>query len=421
MIRRFLAALRQKPLPWILVAGLAVLLLVATAALGGGGLSQQPPVAVSSPARAPTSAPAPAPTDTAPATRTAPATPSDPETSAPAPSPGTTPSGKSKTKSSSGNDPMSQAAIDARPGQGPLPSDQEVPCPSATTTVSTGPELTAALGSAKAGDVIAMRDGTYSGNFSTENSGTATSRIFLCGGPGAVLDAGSDDNGYVFHLNGASNWVLSGFTAQNGQKGIVADSSDGSVIEHLTVTNVGDEGIHLRNNSSGNLVIGNTVSHTGSKSAKFGEGIYVGTAVSNWCTYSDCRADASNYNIIAGNDISNTTSESVDIKEGTVGGIIKNNHFDGAGMTAAKSWINVKGNAWTIDANEGHHSPQDGYQSHNILDQWGDHNLFTRNTGSVDGSGYAFALRPEMNNTVSCSNTVSGAGRGLSNIPCVNI
>ncbi len=102
------------------------------------------------------------------------------------------------------------------------------------------------------------------------------------------------------------------------------------------------------------------------------------------------------------------------------GGIIKNNHFDGVGMTASTAWINVKGNAWTIDANEGKNSPQDGYQTHNILDQWGDYNLFTNNTGSVDGSGYAFAATPVMHNTIACSNTITGAGKGLSNIPCSN-
>lgn len=400
MIRRLIQAVRQLALPWILVAGLGVLLLVAVAALAGVALSQQPPMGA--PMGAPTTA-----------TRT----PGDTATAEVPPSPEKTASAKKRKPEKT---PMSQAAIDARPGQGPLPSDQKVDCPATTVAVATADQLNAALNSAQPGDVIGLADGTYAGKFSAKASGTAGNRIFLCGSRNAILDAGDTGSGYVFHLDAASYWVLSGFTVQNGQKGIVTDSSSGSVIEHLTVSNVGDEGIHLRNGSSSNLVIGNTVSHTGSKSEKFGEGIYVGTAVSNWCTYSDCLADASNYNIIAGNTISNTTSENIDIKEGTVGGIIKNNRFDGTGMTAATAWINIKGNAWTIEANEGHNSPQDGYQSHNILDQWGDNNLFVRNTGSVDGTGYAFALRPAMNNVVACSNTVGGAGSGLSNIPCSN-
>ena len=315
---------------------------------------------------------------------------------------------------------MSQAAITARPGQGPLPNDQKIPCPAATVNVSSSSELVAALANSKAGDAIQMHDGIYTGNFATKNSGTAANRIYLCGGPGAVMDGGDTKKGYVFHLDGASYWVLSGFTVRNGQKGIVTDSTNGSVIENLTVTNIGDEGIHLRTNSSSNVVIGNTVGHTGSNNAKYGEGIYIGSAVSNWCTYSKCTADASNYNMIAENVVSDTTAENVDIKEGTVGGVVKNNRFDGTNMSGATAWINVKGNAWTVDGNDGRNSPKDGFQTHNILQQWGDNNIFTHNTGTVNGPGYGIAMTPPMNNIIACSNTLTGAQKGTSNIPCSN-
>lgn len=334
--------------------------------------------------------------------------------------PSASPTAGAKTKVDR-NAPMSQAATDARPGQGPLPSDQPVTCPAATTRVSSAEELTKALGDAKPGNVIQLADGTYSGRFSAKNSGTAAQRIYLCGGRGAVLDAGNADRGYVFHLDGGSYWVLSGFTVRNGQKGIVTDSSNGSVIQNMAVTDTGDEAVHLRRNSSSNLIIGNTIRNAGSHNEKFGEGIYIGSAVSNWCTYTNCVADESNYNIIANNDIANTTSESIDIKEGTIGGIIRGNRFDGTGMTAATAWINVKGNAWTIDANYGRNSPEDGYQTHRILQEWGDYNMFTNNTGSVDGPGYAFAIWPAMHNTVACSNSLANAGRGMSNIRCTNI
>jgi hypothetical protein len=315
---------------------------------------------------------------------------------------------------------MSQSARDARPGAGPLPSDQAASCPAAATKVTTAAELTEALADAKPGDAIHLADGIYSGRFTATNSGTAAQKIYLCGGRGAVLDAGSTDKGYAFHLDGSSYWVLSGFTIRNGQKGIIADSSTGSVIQNLAVTDIGDEAIHLRTNSSSNLIIGNTISGTGNRNKKFGEGIYIGTAVSNWCTYTDCLADQSNYNIIAGNAIAGTTSESIDIKEGTVGGIVKGNRFDGAGMTAASAWVNVKGNAWTIESNHGENSPENGYETHNILQEWGDFNLFTNNSGAVNGSGYGVASWPAMHNTVACSNTLTGAARGVSNIECTN-
>ncbi|MEW1808883.1 right-handed parallel beta-helix repeat-containing protein [Pseudarthrobacter sp. NPDC080039] len=393
---------RRPALPWLLVIILSALLIIsALGVLAATTFHTAQPTAPPVTETAPTTS---APTGAGVVT-------------SPTPDPQSTP--ETKGKSSRGEEPMSAAAQSARPGQGPLPSDHPVSCPAPTKTVSTAADLESALANAVAGDVIALADGTYPGNFSTKNSGAASNRIYLCGGPGAVLDAGGNNNGYVFHLDSASYWVLSGFTVRNGQKGIVTDSSTGSVIEDLTVTDVGDEAIHLRKNSSSNLVTGNTITRTGSKNPKFGEGIYVGTAVSNWCTISDCHTDQSNYNIIANNTISHTTAENIDIKEGTIGGVIKNNHLDGTGMTDATAWINVKGNAWTIDSNDGQNSPGDGYQTHNILQDWGDYNLFTHNSGPVGGPGYGVALRPAMHNTVSCSNTLT-ARSGLATIACTN-
>jgi hypothetical protein len=335
--------------------------------------------------------------------------------SGPAPSPAA--ATKSKVDR---NAAMSQSAKNARPGTGPLPSDQPVSCPAAATKVTTAAELSKALADARPGNVIQLADGIYSGRFSTTSSGTPAQKIFLCGGRGAVLDAGSTAKGYAFHLDGGSYWVLSGFTVRNGQKGIVVDASTGSVIQNVAVTDIGDEAIHLRKNSSSNLITGNTVRSTGSRNEKFGEGIYIGSAVSNWCTYTDCLADESNYNIITNNDIAGTTSESIDIKEGTIGGIVKGNRFDGAGMTTATAWMNIKGNAWTIDSNHGQNSPENGYETHNILQEWGDYNLFANNSGAVNGPGYAFAIWPPMHNTVACSNSLADAGKGLSNVRCTN-
>lgn len=403
--------------PWIIATVMTVIALVAV--IGGIAVAARtaaPPTAAQSPSGsiAVTAEPT--------AAAAASAIPDDsPEDTEDAGASGATSSRSASSKDKVDRDAeMSQSARDARPGAGPLPSDQALPCPADTTKVTTAAELTEALADAKPGDAIHLADGIYSGRFTATNSGTAAQRIYLCGGRGAVLDAGSTDKGYAFHLDGSSYWVLSGFTIRNGQKGIVADSSTGSVIQNLAVTAIGDEAIHLRTNSSSNLITGNTIRGTGNRNKKFGEGIYIGTAVSNWCTYTACLPDQSNYNIIAGNVIAGTTSESIDIKEGTVGGIVKGNRFDGAGMTAASAWMNVKGNAWTIDSNRGENSPENGYETHNILQEWGDYNLFTNNSGAVNGSGFGIASWPAMNNTVACSNTLTGAARGVSNIECTN-
>jgi parallel beta-helix repeat protein len=294
----------------------------------------------------------------------------------------------------------------------------EAACSNPTTRVSSTSALKSALGSAHAGQVILMAPGTYTGNFVASVSGTATSPITLCGSSESILDGGTIKSGYVFHLDSANYWHLEGFTVTDGQKGVVADKTTGALIQGLTVHGTGDEGIHLRDFSSNNTVNGNTVSNTGNLKAKFGEGIYIGTAQKNWCTFSQCKVDNSDHNVISDNHISNTTAENVDIKEGTTGGILTGNTFDGTGMTAADSWVDVKGNDWTIEDNVGKDSVNDGYQTHQILAGWGQDNVFENNTSDVAGPGYAIHVTKPLGNIVRCNNTATGARAGLSNLKC---
>ncbi|MEV5954136.1 right-handed parallel beta-helix repeat-containing protein [Streptomyces sp. NPDC051987] len=295
-----------------------------------------------------------------------------------------------------------------------------VTCPAATVTVSDAKSLKKALEEAQPGAVIRMRDGVYADRFTATTPGTADRPIFLCGGPGAVIDAGDVDGGYAFHLDGASHWRLIGFTVRDGQKGVMADGVQGAVIQGLTVENIGDEGIHLRDFSSGNVVEGNTVRATGKRKETFGEGIYVGSAESNWCTVTDCKPDKSDDNVIRGNHISDTTAESVDIKEGTTGGSLIGNTFDGADLSGGHndSWVDVKGNDWLIKGNVGRHSLEDGFQTHQILDGWGTGNVFQGNIAQVDGPGYGFHFAPVEKNKVTCDNKTTDAAKGLANVAC---
>jgi hypothetical protein len=299
-------------------------------------------------------------------------------------------------------------------GPQPVPAD----CPAATVTVTTAAELTAALASPEPGAVIMLADGVYRGNFRASGAGTAQKSITLCGGSGAILDGGGPEEGYVLHLDQASYWSVQGFTVRNGQKGLMLDETTNSVIQGLRVENTGDEAIHLRRFSSDNKVIGNTISGAGLRKAKFGEGIYIGTAESNWCDISSCEPDRSDRNEIRANTVSGTTAESVDIKEGTSDGFLIGNTFDGASITEADSWVDVKGRGWRIEENTGRNSPLDGFQTHEILDGWGTENVFRNNVAEVNGPGLGYSLKPVRDNVVDCSNTASHAEQGLSNAPC---
>ena len=344
------------------------------------------------------------------------------------PSPSSTKKKKGKTGASSNPIPAytpgaGQPALAAAASlPGVTSANPAVTCPAATVQVGSAAELQQALTGATAGTVIQLADGTYSGNFSASAVGTAAQPVFLCGSANAVLDAGSrsTSGGYVLHLANAAYWRLVGFTVQDGQKGVVLDHTDYSVLQGLTVQHLGDEAIHLREFSDDNLVLNNTVRDTGSLNPKFGEGIYLGTAQSNWCTYTACQQDHSDNNVVRGNTVSATTAESVDIKEGTTGGALIGNSFDGASFSTkgASGWVNAKGNSYLIKGNTGRSSYQDGFQTHQILQGWGQDNVFEGNTAVVDGTGFGFHFTPVDGNVWTCDNAVQGAAAGKSNIPC---
>lgn len=304
------------------------------------------------------------------------------------------------------------------PATPPPPQPASADCPDPTIVAGDADELRAALESAGPGVVIGLEPGVYEGTFAATVSGSAEQPITLCGPTEAILDGGDVGDGYVLHLDRVANWVVRGFTIRNGEKGLMADGTVGSRIEGLTVTGIGHEAIHLRRASTDNLVIGNTISDTGNTREKFGEGVYVGTAESNWCEISDCEPDRSDRNVIEGNTIFDTTAEAVDVKEGTSDGVVRGNSFDGSSLAGADSWVDVKGNDWLIEGNVGLRSPQDGFQTHEIVDGWGTRNVFRANVATVDGPGFGYSLTPVLDNVVRCDNTAVGAGEGLSTAPC---
>jgi hypothetical protein len=313
-----------------------------------------------------------------------------------------------------------------------LPASGPVTCPAPTVAVDTADELQPALDTAAPGTVIALADGTYDGQFTASTSGTTEAPIWLCGSQNAVLQGQETDAGIVLHLQQVAHWRLVGIGVRQGQKGVMADGVTDSVIQGLTVTEIGDEAVHLRTASTGNLVRGLTISDTGLRREKFGEGIDVGSAESNWCQISSCEPDRSDGNLIVANTISGTTAESVDIKEGTTGGVVADNSFDGSGLTGdADSWVDVKGNGWLIQANRGTSSRgtrvRSGFEVNLQAPGWGTGNTFDLNTADVsgdgDGEGYGYELRrptddPAAGNRVLCTNTATGAAQGLTNTTC---
>lgn len=308
-------------------------------------------------------------------------------------------------------------------GRSPVPGwmtlpDVPDPCPVPTVEVTSTAELADALARSGPGSVVHLADGVYEGPVVLAHAATRQEPAWLCGGPGAVVDGGAPESGYALHLDGASHWTVQGLTVRGGQKGIMTDGVTGVTLTGLTVHSVGDEAVHLRRHSTDNVVSGNVLSDTGLRKPEFGEGIYIGSAESNWCDLTGCEPDASDRNRIVGNVVFATTAEPVDVKEGTTGGLLAGNQLDGAAITGdvPDSWVALKGNGWRVVDNEGRHSPADGIQVTVQAEGWGRGNVIAGNTGRL-GEGDGVLVAVAEGNTVACSNVLTGPG-SLSNAEC---
>ncbi|MEZ4865383.1 MAG: right-handed parallel beta-helix repeat-containing protein [Caldilineaceae bacterium] len=219
--------------------------------------------------------------------------------------------------------------------------------------VSSAAELTRALAKAEAGDFIHLLDGLYPDNFAIERSGLTDKPIALYGSRQAVLDGQSLESGYGLHLM-ADHWLLMGFTIRNAAKGLMTDGANHNLIRGLELYQIGDEALHLRTFSSHNRIEKLWIHDTGLVNPVYGEGVYIGSAVSNWPTYTEDKPDRSDNNLVIGNVLGpHLTAEGVDLKEGTTGGAVQNNTFLTDDKLMADSWIDIKGNDYTVSRNLG--------------------------------------------------------------------
>ncbi len=297
--------------------------------------------------------------------------------------------------------------------------------------VSNATQLQNALNVATAGQTIVLADGIYtrSAGFIVPVNlhGTAANPIILKGSVNAILTTGNTNSGYSLGLSGNNYWRLEGFSVRGSKKGIVIDKSKYVTVKNVRCTQMGEEGIHLRTYSSFDTIRGCWLDSLGLVTPGFGEGIYVGSSESNWATYTAGLPDTCNYNVLINNTFgAYVRAENIDIKEGTKGGWVLNNSFNGAGLSnqnSADSWIDVKGNFYTINENTGKNTTLDGFQTHIEYAGFGNYNSFAKNVLTVNNSlGYGINIKTSnangtaLNNTVCNNNEVRSTPFGLTNI-----
>ena len=227
--------------------------------------------------------------------------------------------------------------------------------------VSNGRQLRNALKSARPGDMIFVKTGTYTGSFEISNKrGNVWKPITICGWNGAEINT-KNNVGLLLHKTKFVNVV--GLTVRNASKGIRLETAVRCTLDKVTVKNTGAEGIHIQYSSHYNTVKNSNISNTGRKIARVGEGIYLGSSSRN------VRRDVCVGNKILNNRIIGSRAEPIDVKEYSRDGIISGNYLDGSRLCRcpdAVSLINVKGNGYRVENNVGRNAIEAAFTTNQV-------------------------------------------------------
>jgi parallel beta-helix repeat protein len=309
-------------------------------------------------------------------------------------------------------------------GMGGGPPDDPCKWPhDGEVTVTDPASLKEALGKAAPGQLIRLAPGTYADTFDLTIDGTADKPIVLCGPREAILDASATPSNTGLRLLQVEWWIVSGFTVTGGRKGVYVDGSSDNVLTNLSVHDVGEIAIQLRNAASRNTIQYCEITNTGLAVDDSAEGVYVGSDDSAWPDMN--TPDACDGTKILWNKFGpGIKTEHIDLKEGTQGGEIRGNTFNGEGLTpdgSEDSWVAVTGSKYLFAENIGDKSPKDGFVVRQAAMGWGNDNVFENNTaGGIDSPNLGINVGPGTTGTiVKCDNTIVGTGM-LSNIECTN-
>ncbi|CAM9550784.1 unnamed protein product [Choristocarpus tenellus] len=232
-------------------------------------------------------------------------------------------------------------------------------------TPDSSPSLQEVMTMTRAGDVVELGNGVYTGGIKSWTSGTENNPITVTGSRDAVISGTNPDDDRVITIK-HSYFHLRGFTV-DGKMGsgdsleFYADKCiyvhgqekpktinykgheflstiNGLVLSNLSIKNCQGECVRIRYFVTHSDIQDNDVLNCGVDDfifnpgqGKNGEGIYIGTSSNQWADGKnpDSRPDGSSFNLIRNNIILTNGNECVEVKEGTEHNIIEGNTCGG--------------------------------------------------------------------------------------------
>jgi parallel beta-helix repeat protein len=181
------------------------------------------------------------------------------------------------------------------------------------------------------GDILYVKNGTYNKQniYLTGKSGTDSQPITIKAFPGhaPIIDGNDMVDGGRNRFTNCNDFIFDGFIIRNMQQGVFIESSRNFILQNATIYNMGQEGVHVKDNSY-NITLSNNIIHDTGKGTSNGEGFYIGTSSSG-------PADNTSNVMIRNNTVYNTTDEGVELKPGTSRCVVDNNVFYNTGSYAA--------------------------------------------------------------------------------------
>ncbi len=213
------------------------------------------------------------------------------------------------------------------------------------------------------GDVVCFAPGTYTPLLIVNVHGRPTAPVVFRRAPGhdesPTFTSGSLDHGTAITVINSSHIELLGLRATNSGTGVSVEGSEHIRLAELLVESIGQAGIHVGRTRSATQFLGppshhvdvvkNTIRDTGLVTARYGEGIYVGTG--------GLAGDDTHHVGIEGNHIERVRAEGIDVKAYTHDILIRGNlvahgtHYFHAAITVGVSPRSCPGPADYTDAN----------------------------------------------------------------------